>query len=239
MSHVSIDAKVAGLEIPRRYTVFMSEKKAPRIAIADNDVITIMGLSALLERYIKGASIVWKTNCGRKAIMNALDPSQKADILLLDISMSDISGVNVCRLLRRKGCNIPILAVTSFPVDWYEKSMIGAGAQGIVSKSETQLLIKAIQEILIKEVFNNSSNKFETTLEACNRLKNGEGDIVLLSDRERQTVEMFAHAMRLSDIATKLKISVGTVQTNLVRAQKKLKVNSRMELVAKWWESHR
>ena len=77
---------------------------------------------------------------------------------------------------------------------------------------------------------------FESAQYAHKRLRVADGpNLTLLTERERQVVELYAQANKPAVIALRLKITPGSVKTHLDRAQKRLGLSSRAELVDLWW----
>ena len=92
----------------------VKEHSPIRIGIVDNDELTLAALSTYLEHRFGSGSVAWRCVLGGKAVRLCRDEKTRPDVLLLDMSLSDMDGVAVCRAIRGEG-SMPILAITSFP----------------------------------------------------------------------------------------------------------------------------
>ena len=214
---------------------------AIHLAIADNDEIVLRGLAAIISQQLPQVRVRWVAHSGHEAIEWALDPLNRADILLLDMSLEDMPGTEACRRIREKNGTMPVLAMTAFSLNQYAATAADAGAQGIVSKAEFNGLCQAITSVATGGVLPAMSSdirtvEFESAQHAHERLRVTDGpSLTLLTERERQVVELYAQANKPAVIALKLKITPGSVKTHLDRAQKRLGMSSRAELVDLWW----
>jgi len=219
----------------------MTDTHAIRLAMVDNDEISYMGLASILQRALPGYKFVWGETCGLKAISHALDPSNGANILLVDMSLEDIPGDMVCREIRRANETLPLLAVTSYSLNRYMQRASDAGAQGIVSKSEIAEVCRAIMALrrghAIAAETANEHVDFEDMRHAHRRLALAPASALRdLSERERTAMMLYAHAYKPAEIAAMMSVSIGSVKTYLDRAQKKLNVKSRSGLTVYWWK---
>ena len=107
-----------------------------KLGIVDNDELTIGALTAYLRRHEPVIRIAWTVTAGRKAIELCLNEKKRPDVLLADMSLSDMEGVEVVRRIRLRTPLMPILAITSFPMEVYAPSVSNAGAQGIIAKRD-------------------------------------------------------------------------------------------------------
>lgn len=84
-----------------------------RVALVDNDAFTLDMLKMAIPRRNPRLDVCWSARRGADAIDWALDPVTMPDILLTDMSLEDISGVSVCREIRRRTERVPLLAITA------------------------------------------------------------------------------------------------------------------------------
>ena len=209
---------------------------AIHLAIADNDEIVLKGLAAIVSQQLPQVRVGWVAHSGHEAIERALDPLNHAGILLLDMSLEDM-----CRRIRSRNGTLPILAMTAFSLNQYAATVADAGAQGIVGKDDFNGLGRAITSVAAGGVLPAMTGgirtvEFESAQHAHERLRVADGpSLALLTERERQVVELYAQANKPAVIALKLKITPGSVKTHLDRAQKRLGLSSRAELVDLWW----
>ncbi|QOL34009.1 response regulator transcription factor [Bifidobacterium lemurum] len=213
-----------------------------RVAVADDDGCALMGLMAVLRRRLPRVTLAWSETTGHGAVRRALDPMNDADILLMDMRMGDMSGLMACRAIRSRDGSLPILAVTAFSLAYYARRAAEAGAQGIVGKNDFDGMGAAIGDILHHQAMSvrldaSESVSFDSARRAHLRLAGDmEPTVVDLSAREREIVEQYAQANKPAVIARNLGISAGSVKTYLDRAQNRLGLSSRADLVEYWWQ---
>lgn len=118
------------------------------IGIVDNDELTLAALSGYLSTHVGGDAVRWNCTLGRKAIDLCSNPATRPDLLLLDMSLSDMPGTAVCHTLRARLAVMPILAITSFPLHRYAQDVAQAGGQGIIAKRNLRHISAAIQACL-------------------------------------------------------------------------------------------
>lgn len=201
-----------------------------------------MGLASIIGHRMPRAAFCWIARSGRETIDRALDPLNHADILLLDMSLEDMPGTEVCRRIRTRNATLPILAITAFSLTQYADGAADAGAQGIVGKANFDGLCRAIAIVADGGTLQVSIGKdrtvlFETAEKSHERLRSVVGlDLMVLTERERQVVALYAQAVKPAAIALRLGIMPGSVKTHLDRAQRRLGLSSRDELVDFWWQ---
>lgn len=213
-----------------------------RLAVVDNDRITLVGLCSIITHSMPQVQVVWTETDGRKAIDKALDPLHAVDVLLVDMSLEDMPGTAVCRQIRARATRpMAILAITAFSLNHYARAAAEAGAQGIVGKTDFRRLGDAVARVAAGGVFAegllDDTIRFDTVDAAERRLgPSGGRSEQALSGREREIVEWYAKSMKPAEIAKRLGIRVSTVTTALKRAQGKWGLHSRAELVNEWWK---
>ena len=217
------------------------KNSAIQLAVADNDEVVLMGLTAIVRQRLPQACVGWVARSGHETIERALDPLSRAGILLLDMSLEDMTGTEACRRIREKNGTLPILAMTAFSLNQYAATVADAGAQGIVGKADFDGLCRAIAAVadggtLPIRVVGERTVSFESAGKAHERLRAvGDLDLTALTERERQVVELYAQACKPAAIAFRLGITPGSVKTHLDRAQKRLGLSSRADLAELWW----
>lgn len=219
-----------------------------RMGIVDNDRFALSALATVLNRELNADKItlLWTACSGTEALQLCSQSKTRPDILLVDISMEDVSGVRVCRTLRYDNPSIKLLAMTSFTLETYVRQVAAAGAQGIVAKNNPQEIAQAIRTVSsgkcwIPKIENTAGNsdmyQFTTAGEAYQQAhKNPTHE---LSARETQIVDRCAKGQTYAEIATALEISEATVRTYIERARTKLGASNRLELVAMWLDERR
>lgn len=225
------------------------------LAIVDNDELTLRALMGYLHSVAPRISVTWAVTKGTTAIRRCLDPATRPDVLLVDMSLSDTSGVAVIRQIRRRTPYVPMLAITSFPLDQYAEQVNKAGGQGIVAKRDLGLIVKAIECVANHGIWAGTGPEdprmsgFTTALHSYASI-NREDDVDTvesgdnqdaasetlsqLSPRERQILDMYAHGRTSVQVADLLGLSVNTVKTHTARIFDKLNVVNRGQAIAVW-----
>ena len=225
------------------------------LAIVDNDELTLRALIGYLHSVAPRISVVWAVTKGTTAIRRCLDPATRPDMLLVDMSLSGMSGVAVIRQIRRQTPCVPTLAITSFPLEQYAEQVSKAGGQGIVAKRELGRIVTAIECVANNGIWagtgpeNPRTSSFTTALRsyaAINReddvdaIESGDNQDATgeappqLSPRERQILDMYAHGRTSVQVADLLGLSVNTVKTHTTRIFDKLNVANRGQAIAVW-----
>lgn len=218
-----------------------SKEITRQLGVVDNDKFALIALCSILKRELKphNIRIAWAANSGLEALALCTKSISTPNIMLIDISMEDISGIRACRSIRHDNPEIQLLAMTSFTLESYARQAAEAGAQGIVAKNEPKEICNAIQSILSGNCWNPLSDTipFQTAKQSYNRIRNQAN--TELSVRETQIVDLCARGYTYKEIATQLNISEATIRTYLERAREKLHASIRVELIAMWLDERR
>ncbi|OZG55578.1 DNA-binding response regulator [Bifidobacterium tissieri] len=223
----------------------MSRPQRIRIAIVDNDALSLKFLSMFLQQTNPMIQVLWTCTTGEKAIQQVFEPDAQPDILLVDMSLGDMSGASVCREIRRRTDRVRILGITSFTLDRYAQRFADAGGQGILGKENMRDIALAIGTVLKKETLSDSSIDMTPTITfddaktAHQRLRTAQDPFQLLSPTEQRVLELYANGDNMAEVAKKLSISEGTVKTHITRLEKKLGLSSRQQVIVHWWTSKR
>ncbi len=204
------------------------ENKIVKILIADDHQIVLDGYESILktEPQIK---IIATANNGQQ-VLDYIE-SRPIDIVLLDLNMPVLNGLETTKILKIKYPNVKILILTMFEDAMHIKEMIDAGVDGYLLKNSSKsTLIRAIDSIMEgkpffdAEVTKNILNNFKQTIQI-------ENDKVVLSERELEIITLVAQGKSNSDIAEKLFISPHTVKTHRKNINFKLNIHNAAELI--------
>jgi two-component system response regulator NreC len=201
-----------------------------RILLVDDHAILREGIKALL-RYYEDVEIVGEAENGLEAIMKVkiLSP----DIVLMDIAMAEMNGLEATRIIRKDFPNTRILILTQYEDQHYVLPILQAGVSGYVLKRAFSTdLIKAIRSVANGESFLYPSitttvlNQLRITNKVVTFAKNN------LSTREKEILRMVASGNTSRQIAKVLNISVKTVEWHRGNIMNKLGIHSVAELVS-------
>ncbi|UIP28658.1 response regulator [Photobacterium sp. TLY01] len=198
----------------------MSDTPAYRVLIVDDHPLMRRGLGQLLELEA-GFELVGEASNGYQAL--DLASEHDPDLIVLDLNMKGISGLDTLRALREQNCQaiVVILTVSDNPSDI--RALIKAGADGYLLKDTEpeQLLVLLHQAVAGQQVFSHQISQYL----ADNA--NTEDPLNELTGREKEILHLVAQGKRNKDIAVQLFISEATVKVHIKSLLKKLDVGSR------------
>ncbi|QQM89676.1 response regulator transcription factor RqpR [Burkholderia glumae] len=192
------------------------------LLLVDDHAIVRQGIGQLLiDRRV--AREVAEAESGAEALAAADKGS--FDVILLDISLPDINGVELLKRLKRKLPTVPVLMFSMYREDQYAVRALKAGASGYLSKAvNATQMISAIQQVVAGRKY------VSPALAEYVSFENEPMPHEKLSDREYQTLCMLASGKRLTDIALTLSLSVKTVSVYRTRLLEKMKLSNNAEL---------
>ncbi len=204
----------------------MTTKNAIKVLIADDHAIVREGLKQILAD-TRDIVVGGHAENGSEAIK--LSREGLCDVMLLDISMPDRSGIEVLKQVRKESPKIAILMLSMHREDQYAIRSLKAGAAGYLNKQSAPAeLVNAIRQVaagrkyvsaaLAQELANQINDNHDTPLHET------------LSDREYQTLTMIASGKTVSDIAADLTLSVKTISMYRSRLLQKMKLRHNAEI---------
>lgn len=187
-----------------------------RVLIAEDQAMVLGALAALLE--LEGdLEVVAQARDGREALKLALE--HQPDVLLTDIEMPKVSGLELAAALKRQGSAAKVIILTTFARAGYLRRALEAGASGYLLKdAPARDLAEAVRRVHA----GGRAIDPELAAEAWS-----EADP--LTDRERQVLRLAGQGYSSLDIAAELGLSDGTVRNYLSEAISKLGVTNRIE----------
>ncbi len=197
-----------------------------RILIADDHELVRRGLKQILLEKFSFAHIEEVTD-GRQLVQKAV--SQPWDIVISDIAMPEINGMEALKLIKDKVPSLPVLILSIHAGEQYASRVIKAGASGYLCKDvATNELVTAVQLILQgrKYISSNVAEKLMVALQFPHDLLLHES----LSQREFEVFKMLADGKALTEIAELLCIGITTVSTYRYRVLEKMGMKSNSEL---------
>jgi two-component system NarL family response regulator len=196
-----------------------------RIEIAEDQRLIRELLAGVLARE-PGFEIVAEAATGREAI--ALAHSTQPDILILDVALPDLDGMEVARTLRKSQPKLAILALSIHEEPYFVQQMLRAGADGYVVKSAAVAeLVQAIRSVKQGKMYLSPA----ITRHAVGKnLALHSSAVARLSAREREVLVLIANGKTSAEIAAQLSISVGTVDAHRRNIMAKLGLHTVAEL---------
>lgn len=197
-----------------------------RIAIVDDHAIVRTGLRQFLSDEI-GLKVVAEASNGREAI--DIVRAGGVDVMLVDLSMPDQSGVEVLAAIKARAPDLPVLILSSFPEQHYATTLLKQGASGYLTKDcEPEEIARAIRTVF--------RGRRYITSGVAELLADGltvGGDKLpheLLSERELQVFLRLAKGESIGAMAISMSLSVKTVSTYRTRVMEKMKLGSNSDL---------
>ena len=200
-----------------------------RIVLADDHTILRKGIRSLLEKE-KGLEIVGEAEDGREAV--ELARKLQPDIVLMDISMPHLNGVEATREITSAVPTCKVIALSMYSGKKFVMEMLRSGASGFLVKDCIQEeFITAIRSVAEKKVYLSPSIANIVAAESIRpALPPTTADSAILTPRERETLQLIAEGSSNKQIAAKLHVSVKTVETYRQNVMEKLGIHSIAEL---------
>ena len=204
----------------------MTEKAIIRVFIADDHAIVREGLKQILAES-RDIILAGEAENGLDAIR--LFRKSKCNVMLLDISMPDRSGIDVLKQVKKENPEIAVLMLSMHREDQYAIRSLKAGASGYLTKqSAPKELVTAIRQVASGQKYVSAALAQELASAIGDDHQTALHDT--LSDREYQTLTMIASGKTVSTIAQELSLSVKTISEYRARLLVKMKLKNSAEL---------
>lgn len=204
-----------------------------KLILVDDHQIVRDGIKSLLDGDI-GIRVIAEAQSGYELF--DLLKEQAPHIILLDISLPGMSGIEVAKIINREYQNIKIIMLSMYTGEDFIFNSLKAGVQGYLPKNITreELLLAVNKVAQGEQYFSKSIN--DTILKsyiknAKHNVKNNSGRYEKLTSREKEILRYVAEGFNNQDIVDKLNISIRTVETHKSNLMKKLNLNNLVELV--------
>lgn len=204
----------------------MKKESKIRILLADDHPIVLDGIRSRLAAQ-PGLEIVGEASNGHEAVRKARQ--LLPDIILLDISMPHMNGLEAIALLRKQAPNAKVIILTMHNTREYVSQIVRSGARGYMLKDSSPAeLLQAIKLVHAGEVFFSPavSRVLVDELAGNGRRNPSVPGPAPLSDREREVLTHIAGGLNNKEIASRLGIGVRTIETHRERIMRKLDIHS-------------
>jgi DNA-binding NarL/FixJ family response regulator len=206
--------------------------KPLRILVADDHDLMRRGIKTLLESR-PSWQVCGEAHTGREAV--AKSEELRPDIVILDMSMPDLNGLEAAKRIRKSLASAEVLILSMHYSDQLIREIVESGVRGYVSKSDSDRdLLTAVEALGNHSPFF-SSVATEVILGDFNggRMKTDLPGTIRdrLTSREREIVQLLAEGMSSKEVASSLTISVKTAETHRANIMRKLQLHSVSELV--------
>jgi DNA-binding NarL/FixJ family response regulator len=208
-----------------------------RVLLADDQELVRAGFRLILE--LAGLEVVGEAADGAEAVELArhLDP----DVVLMDVRMPRMDGIEATRRLGRAGLRARVLVLTTFDLDQHVYDALQAGASGFLLKDvDRDRLVEAVRTVAAGEallappVLQRLVEHFVASPPPELARPSGLGE---LSERELEVLKLIGRGMSNAEIAAELVISLATVKTHVRHVLQKLRLRDRVQAVVVAYES--
>ena len=199
-----------------------------RILLADDHDLVRRGIRSLLEAHA-GWEVCAEASNGREAVKVA--ENSMPHVAVLDLEMPEMNGLEATRQIKKILPEVEVLIYSMHESEQLIRDAIGAGARAYVLKSDAgQRLVEAVEALSRHKPFF-TAKASETLLDNFLKSYQQADPLSLLTDREREVLQLLAEGKVNKEVALALGISVKTVETHRAAIMRKLGINSIVDLV--------
>ncbi|HCB44728.1 MAG TPA: two-component system response regulator UvrY [Pseudomonas sp.] len=197
-----------------------------KVLVVDDHDLVRMGISRMLGD-VPGLSVVGEADCGESAVTRARE--LKPDVVLMDVRMPGIGGLEATRKLVQHDRNLKVIAVTVCDEEPFPTRLMQAGAAGYVTKGAAlDEMVSAIRQVHAGQRYLSPTVAQQLALKRFN--PGGDSPFDCLSEREIQIALMIVGCEKVQSISDKLCLSPKTVNAYRYRIFEKLGITSDVEL---------
>jgi len=209
-----------------------------RILIADDHEVARQGIRALLEAH-PGWEVCAEAKDGREAV--ELAATVNPALILLDIGMPNLNGLEAARQILASSPEVPILILTMLDSDQVVREVLRAGARGFLLKSDAgRDLVAAVEALQLRRTFFTTRvsqmvldgflDRESADSQEEGREKKEDGAATVLTGREREVIQLLAEGKTSKEVAVALHLSVKTAETHRTNLMRKLGLHSVADL---------
>ena len=203
-----------------------------KVVIIDDHPIVREGLIQLINHRSQGRLTVVEQAGNAQTALNAI-ANHKPDIVILDVSLKDINGMELTRQIKKKHTQTFVLMLSMYDESLYAERALCAGADGYIMKTETPSnIMQAIQHVLKGGIY--ISDQMATKFIKRNAIRRAAKNVLsvnLLASREREVFHLLGTGKTTRQIAQELDLSVKTIETYRGRIKQKLQITNANELI--------
>ncbi len=204
-------------------------KVKKKVLLVDDHKITREGLRSLLQNQ-SDIEIVGEAGDGNTAVR--LARKLAPDVVVMDISMPDLNGIDATRMILSEMPTIKVIALSMYSDRRFVVGMLKAGVSGYLLKDcAFEELSKAIKSVLKGKTYMSQQISDTVMRDYAKHLaRTDESESSVLTDREREVLQLIAEGMTTKQIAARLYVSVKTIETHRRQVMEKLNIHSIAEL---------
>jgi DNA-binding NarL/FixJ family response regulator len=195
-----------------------------RVVLADDHPVVRQGIRALLE-HEADIEVIGEAANGEETLHQVIE--HHPDVLLLDIELPDVQGMQVAKLVRQMDPDVKILALSAHDDAVYIKGLLETGAAGYLMKEEApEVILEAVRGVVQGKVGWVSRN---VAAQMTAWMQEGKPDSISLTPRELEVLRLLVDGKTNQAISIELSISEKTVEKFIRSIFSKFNVNSRVE----------
>jgi DNA-binding NarL/FixJ family response regulator len=200
------------------------------VLLADDQELVRSGFRLILE-LAEGIEVVGEAVDGREAVQ--LAKQLKPDVVLMDVRMPDVDGIEATRQLRAAGLETRVLVLTTFDLDEYVYAAVRAGASGFLLKdAPREQLVTAVRTVARGEaLLAPAITKRLIERFVARPTPESVPGVAELSAREGEVLRLLARGLSNAEIAAELFVGEATVKTHVARVLAKLGLRDRVQAV--------
>lgn len=204
-----------------------------RVAVVDDDNLVCVSLKTILEAD-EDISVVGTGHNGREAI--ELYGSLKPDVLLMDIRMEIMTGLEAAEEILKKNKNAKVLFLTTFSDDEYIVKALNIGAKGYIIKQNFESIVPSLKAVYMgQNVFgDNIVSKIPSLIGSSHKADFSDLNI---TEKELDIITSVAEGLSNKEIAARLYLSEGTVRNSLTAILEKLNLRDRTQLAVFYYKN--
>jgi DNA-binding NarL/FixJ family response regulator len=200
-----------------------------RIVLVDDHKVMREGLRMVLERE-NNLQVVGEADDGFAAL--TLTRELRPDVVVMDISMPEVNGLEATELLKAQTPDTKILILTRHTESSYVQQLLGSGASGyLLKQSASKELVRAIRRVSAGHSYLDPAVTEQVVGSIAAGAQRGPSGAKSLSRREEDVLRFVALGFLTKEIASRLRISIKTVETHKANAMCKLGMCSRIDIV--------
>ncbi len=202
-----------------------------KVFIVEDHAVVVEGIYSLLE---KEPDIEMVGSAANADSCLQYFSHQSADVILMDISLPDMDGVELCQLIKKKHPTVLVLALSTFNQGTYVRNMMESGASGYLLKNAgKQEIVEAIKTVVKGKTYLSfdAGKALASDAQRQDRLPQ-------LTKREKEVLKLIAAGLTNMQISERLFISIDTVDTHRKNLHIKLNVNKTAMLIRVAIENH-
>jgi two-component system response regulator NreC len=200
-----------------------------RVLLADDHKIVRQGIRGLIETQAD-MEVIAEAEDGRTTVKLAQEMSP--NIVIMDVAMPRLNGIEATRQITKNNHAVKVLALSMYADRRFVAGMLSAGASGYLLKDcAFEELVEAIRSVAKNRIYLSPQIASVVVKDYVNRLDQSQSSVFsILTDREREVLQLLAEGKTTKEIAGKLSVSFKTIETHRKQIMDKLNVNSIAEL---------